>query len=331
MEYGCGRICVMQIPTRLWADTAIKHTMDGAVAEIAALLEPCSRAEWERVGKHPEAVLYRYWHKEKANSPSPAHLAEMIARDEGWQEGGVFVPTLTIKEKRVEMKVDYLPYFELPVYADARVKTPKYHLGKSYNRLISWIRNTPEWNTDKSLEATVFNAKLLWEGALDVWYEGNPMVRVVFAHKEWRSFWVRSLQNWAQLGGESTDILMDRYVERMRDKYPHYGLTNDELGRLDKKREKLTRDELLDWKAQYYFWMELSMYVVYPLTLYAGLLSPIFMDQKLWEDDILALTKKEYSEPMPIYGPCSNIATTELGRLLALSYRSQNEREKIWV
>lgn len=321
----------MQIPARLWADTNMKHIMDGGVAEIAKLLEPCSRQGWERVGRHASAVLYRYWHRAKSNLPSPAHQAEIISRTEGWPEGGVFIPTLSIENKNVEMKLDYLPYFELPVYADARSKKRKYNLGKSYEKTLAWVRSNSEWDNKETLAATVGNARLMWEEALRQWYENDPLMRGRFKLNEWMSFWREKLLNWARLEGESTDILLDHFTQLMRERYPDYGLTNEEIGMLERKVGKLSQSEIMQWKVQYFFWMELSMYVIYPLTVFAGLLSPIFTDQKLWEDDILALTKKDYPEPMPIYGACSNIATTELGRLLAMSYQTKNEDMKIWA
>lgn len=305
--------------------------MERGVAEIAGLLERCSAREWGRVEKHTTAVLYRWWHKEKPNLPSPAHVSEMTAREEGWPEGGIFVPTMTIKEQRVEMKLDYLPYAELPIYADARSGRKRYRLGKDYDRWLRRVRSNPDWNVNNSLEATIANAKILWKESLRQWYESNPLMRGGFEMDQWKQFWEETLHNWSQEGGESTDGLMDRFVTRMREKYPRYGVTNDELEQLDKKRGKLTKVEIMNWQVQYFFWMELSMYVVYPLTMYGGLLSPIFTDQKLWEDDILALTKKDYLEPMPIYGPCSNITTTELGGLLSMSYQSHKETKQIWV
>lgn len=321
----------MQIPTRLWTDTAMKHTMERGVAEIAGLLTQCGGREWGRIERHAGAVLYRWWHKEKTNLPSPAQLSEILAKEEGWPEEGIFSPTLIIKEQKVEMKIDYLPYAELPIYADARDTRKKYRLGNDYDKQLLWARNNPDWSVNNNVEATVANARLLWEEALNRWYERNPLIRGGFEKTQWRQFWGETLHNWSQVVGESTDSLMDRFVSKMREKYPRYGVTNNELEKLNKKRGKLTKAEIMNWQVQYLFWMELSMYIVYPLTMYAGLLSPIFTDQKLWEDDILALTKKDYLEPMPIYGPCSNIATTELGGLLAMSYLAHKETKRIWV
>lgn len=295
------------------------------------ILEPCTLREWEWIEKHASAILYRYWHKERDSLPTPAHLGEIIARDEGWPNGGMFVPTLRIEKKKVEIDIDYLSYAEIPVYADARSKQKKFRLGKTYDRLLTWVKTQPGWDRNNSLNATVANARLLWEGALNQWYENNPLIRGGFEPNEWRKFWNETLHNWSQIGGESTDPLLDRFTAIMRKKYPRYGLTNEELGRLDKKRGKLTEIEIMSWRVQYHFWIELSMNVLYPLTMCAGLLSPIFTDQKMWEDDVLALTKKDCPEPMPIYGPCSNIATTELGLLLAISYKQQSGTKNIWV
>ena len=295
----------MQIPQRKWAETEMKTLIDRASGEIALLLKDISETEWRRMGPHAGSIMYRYWHLERSGITS-AHQGEIIAKKENWPIGGMFYPALSLANHKVEVCLDYLSLGE-------------------------WLRlSKVEVEAGEHNEESVMQCKAMVEQALVTWYERDPVANKNFKPEEWRTFWYAMWQRWGAREGMSTDTLLDEFVARVRANWPQYGMTSQELKGYEGKRGKFSDKEVKKWQAQYFFWMSFSMHLAYPLTCYGGLLSPLFIDEQMWREDVLQLAAKKYTDPMPIFGPCTNIALTEWAEWVTLAMR-EKEDGQIWV
>jgi len=291
------------------------------------LLKNCKSNEWERLSPHASAILYRFWHKEKEGVMTPAHFGEWVTQNEDWPIEGEFYPTLTLIDHSVHIEVDYLSLPEMPLLADVDRASDRWQLDRTYHEWTTRYRKDNRFDRSDTLEAAVSNSKIVLEDCISSLHQLNPTEGQVGTVAEWHDFWLDQWKLMARPEGLSTDILLDNYINKVRAKWRGYGMTSDELTKLSKTRKKPSKRVLQDYKAQYYFWMLLSMTLIYPLTSYLGLISPLFIDQQMWEEDVLALTKKVFRDPMPIYGPCTNLTLTNFGRLVAMSYQIIPEKE----
>lgn len=313
----------MHVSPQLWQGTELQYTVDRGTGEIAYLINQLTDKQLNNLGAHTNVIMWRWWHKETDNLPTPAHLGEIIAKKENWPLGGMFYPTLSLAKNEIKIEVDYLTLPEMPLMQG------KSGLGHLYDQTLQALRIQPNWVSEPNLESAVANCHLLWDYLLKDWYDYDPLIHNFFTIPEWFRFWQDQLKLWSEPQGLSTDTLLDAYTEIARRKWPDFGLSNLEINRLDEKTHKskhLTHKEQMQWQGQYFFWVGFATHLNYPLSSYVGLLSPLFIDQQMWEDDLTEIACKKYTDPMPMFGPCTNISLTDFGKIFAMSFNNYSSK-----
>jgi hypothetical protein len=105
----------------------------------------------------------------------------------------------------------------------------------------------------------------------------------------------------------SSERILDKFVHRVRSFYPDFGVTSEELRKVE---------ELPDFKTGPYviFWINLSAHLILPFSLYLHLLVPSFLDQYEFDLQVEDILTRPYSEPMPFCTAFTYLGLTKFGK-----------------
>lgn len=297
----------MQVDDKLWQVEIFGRTMQVFCGQLVEILQGLPKEAIIRAENWLPVILWKWYFLEtnKENVTAYMRLNDWKKYENKWPKGGQFFPRAKLVYKsmeqiEVQINMDYIGFEEQPLLLDGRSDTePKYNYGKYYLEDLEIYRRIKKGQG--------FDVLNWWGKILQKWHEEEPEeVRGVFDLWSWNEFWMKVLERISKEEFYNTIDLLDSFILKMRQKYPDYGLLNQEL--VNKSGEDKQRLQA------YYFWMNTCRYLLIPLSFHMHLIAPIFVEEEAFFEDATELLSSAYTEPIPVMGPCTFIQMTDFGR-----------------
>lgn len=305
----------MQIKDDLWKNTKIGGALSFFPGILGEFLQQATPAEAIRAEKFLAHIFWRWYFLEGIYEKIAPYDHLLWRKEvEGWPKQGQFFPKPSIVTKmqegkpviKIDIEVDYISFNEQPLLIDIEKclagEDLLYKYDARYQEDIKALMPLVQPFDPLSTMTTylVFT--------LNNWHQNDQFALQCFSQNEWLSFWRRLFSKMQSKDGLGTDEILDAFVAKVRQVFPGYGLSSNEL-----KNYSLEKSPKIKFEVQHAFWVMFALYFLLPLSLYTHLLAPLYVDQNLFHDDVEELLKNYYNDPMPLLAPCTAVSLTGFG------------------
>lgn len=309
----------MRVSDKFWRKTKIGQILYLFPGQIGEFLQEGAAAQITQAEKFLPLIFFRWYFLESGleNCIPPYFFLEACRELEKWPKKGQFFPQASIssigKELNVKVNVDYISYDEQPFLVDVkRYKQGEeaiYFFDQKYKDDIkSMARIVDKKEKDEKIVA------LYLEYLLGTWFNQDEEVNEAFEKDEWIDLWKSLLTSAGKKEGISTEVLLDRFVDKMRQIDKDFAMTSRELEpEYNEKGDSRYQAKSLQL---YNFWLNLSFNLLIPLSCYMHLTAPVFAERENFRRDVLDLLSNFWQDPIPIHSPCSRLFLTNFGKMV---------------
>jgi hypothetical protein len=322
----------MHIKQSFWQETNIQTILNIFTGKMAEQLSHATPEVIENFNRHIHHIFRRWYFLSLSptKESSAADMLEYYKTIEKWPKNGQFLirPQLVQQETNVtiELDIDYISFAQQPILQDIRrtLSGKKVDLffphDKIYQDLVQRIIKVLYALDIKTLgekEFTLQELQAVWSATItalcSMWMEFDPFIGNRFTLKEFIKLWEGFLKD-ALDQDVVIDDVMDTIVIAVREEYPGWAYTIDELQEQEKKKK---RPDKMQGTTFFTLGICLDRYFLTPLSTYLLLIRIHYTNLTCWEKDIEeALSHPKADIHYLFSDPCSAFRLTNFGDIL---------------
>lgn len=314
----------MKTSEKLWENT---NALDGLNIFPGLLGEFLIESREKTIEKTKKFLPYIFWRWyflecEYRQGTNPYLNLDYLRKIEKWPKDGQFFAQPELKEISqdkldISINLDYISFEEQPLFIDLKniLTNDKliFNFDKRYHNdldfLVGYWRKNDFGNyfSSDKLQNLI---KVYFEKNLKEWYEEDNFIQKAFTLESWFFFWQKTIKDINQKKDYNTEELNNDFFGRMRQFFPEYGYLLEELD----TNPKLLEKENFSGASYFNFWFRFSCKLLLPFSLYLHLFAPVFLDQRLFRDDIKKILNYDYQDPLFLCSACSYLYLTPFGQ-----------------
>lgn len=319
----------MQIRQSFWQETNIQTILTIFTGKMAEEITHAPPLIIENLNKHIHHIFRRWYFLSLSptEESSAADMLEYYQTIEKWPKNGQFLikPQLVQQSTKVTVELDiaYISFTEQPLLQDIRKRLSGkqealfFPYDATYRELVGRIikiLQTLGRQTSGEKEFTLRELQAIWSAAITslcaMWMEFDPFIGNRFTLEKFIKLWEGFL-NEAVEHDIVIDDVMDTIVFAVREEYPGWAYTIDELQEQEKKKE---RPDKMQGTTFYTLGICLDRYFLTPLSTYLLLIRTHYTNLTCWGKDMEeALLHPKADIHYLFSDPCSAFTLTNFG------------------
>ncbi len=322
----------MQIRQSFWQETNIQTILNIFTGKMAEELTHVSPSIIENLNKHIHHIFRRWYFLSLSptEESSAADMLEYYQTTEKWPKNGQFLikPQLVQLGAKVtiELDIEYVSFTEQPLLQDIQKRLsskqealffPHDDVYRDLVERVIKILQILDITTLGEKEFTLQELQAVWSATITslctMWIEFDPFICKRFTLEEFVKLWEGFLKD-ALEHDIVIDDVMDTIVLAVREEYPEWAYTIDELQEQERRKK---RPDKMQGTTFYTLGICLDRYFLTPLSIYLLLIRTHYTDLTCWEKDMEETLSHPKADIHYLFSdPCSAFNLTSFGKIV---------------